>query len=163
MATQAVILSNPHNPRIRRFPLRPLYTCRGSSTNRPVFLQNKPNVKIGKMTVSIATLKAYAKKQRTMINERYSKQTQSKPISNAQTACPACRTRGGHGLVAPRSGGWRNTGSPPGPRARKPVPPRPSLSRAKHALSRVEGSREYPFCRAAGGVFACIGGQYLLY
>ena len=43
------------------------------------FLQNKPNVKMGKMTISIATIKAYANKQRTMNNERYSKQSQFKP------------------------------------------------------------------------------------
>jgi hypothetical protein len=52
------------------------------------------------------------------------------------------------------------------------VLPRASLSRAKHALSRVEGSREYP-CHDApaamailqgyGGVFPCIGGRCLLY
>jgi hypothetical protein len=41
---------------------------------------------MGKITISTATLKAYANEQRTMNNERYSKQTQSKPISNAQTA-----------------------------------------------------------------------------
>jgi hypothetical protein len=35
---------------------------------------------MGKMTISTATLKAYANKQRTMNNERYSKQTQSNPI-----------------------------------------------------------------------------------
>jgi len=44
-------------------------------------MQNKANVKMGKMTVSTATPKAYAKEQRTMSNEPYSKQTQSKPIS----------------------------------------------------------------------------------
>ncbi len=40
---------------------------------------------MGKMTISTTTPKAYANKQRTMNNEHYSKQTQSKPISNAQT------------------------------------------------------------------------------
>ena len=48
-------------------------------------MQNKPNVKIGKINISTAIIKAYAKKQRTMTNERYPKQTQSKPISNSQT------------------------------------------------------------------------------
>ena len=48
-------------------------------------MQNKANVKMGKMAISTARTKAYANKQRTMNNERYSKQTQSKPISNAQT------------------------------------------------------------------------------
>jgi len=56
-------------------------------------MQNKANVKIGKITVSPATLKAYANEQRTMNKKRYPKQTQSNPISNAQTPYPACRTR----------------------------------------------------------------------
>ena len=51
------------------------------------FLQNKPNFKMGNMTISTATLRAYAKEQRTMNNEHYSKQTQSKPISNAVEWC----------------------------------------------------------------------------
>jgi hypothetical protein len=41
---------------------------------------NEPNFKIGKINISTATLKSYANKQRTMNNERYSKQTQSNPI-----------------------------------------------------------------------------------
>ncbi len=41
--------------------------------------QNKANVKMGNITISAATTKAYANKQRTMSNERYSKQTQSNP------------------------------------------------------------------------------------
>jgi hypothetical protein len=49
------------------------------------FSQNKANVKMGKMAISTATIKAYANKQRAMNNERYSKQTQSKPISNDQS------------------------------------------------------------------------------
>ena len=43
-------------------------------------MQNKANVKMGKRTISTATLKAYANKQRTMNNKRHSKQTQSNPI-----------------------------------------------------------------------------------
>jgi len=43
-------------------------------------LQNKANVKIGKMNISIATIQDYDEEQRTINNERYSKQTQSKPI-----------------------------------------------------------------------------------
>jgi len=46
------------------------------------FLQNKANVKIGKMNISIVTINEYDKEQRTINNERYSKQTQTKPISN---------------------------------------------------------------------------------
>jgi len=41
-------------------------------------MQNKANVKIGKMNISIATIKDYGKKQRTINNERYSKQSQFK-------------------------------------------------------------------------------------
>jgi hypothetical protein len=45
-----------------------------------IIAQNKPNVKIGKMTISPATTKPYLNEQQTMNNERYSKQTQSNPI-----------------------------------------------------------------------------------
>jgi hypothetical protein len=44
-----------------------------------IITQNKPNVKIGKMTISPATTKPYLKEQQTMNNERCSKQTQSNP------------------------------------------------------------------------------------
>jgi len=47
-------------------------------------MQNKANFKIGKMNISIATIKDYDKEQRTINNERYSKQTQSNPISKAK-------------------------------------------------------------------------------
>jgi len=49
-------------------------------------MQNKANVKMGKMNISTATLKAYANKQRTMSNKHYSKQTQSNPIPPTQYA-----------------------------------------------------------------------------
>jgi hypothetical protein len=45
-----------------------------------IITQNKPNFKMGKMTISPATVKAYAKEQRPMNNEHYPKQTQSNPI-----------------------------------------------------------------------------------
>jgi hypothetical protein len=45
-------------------------------------MQNKANFKMGNMTISTATPKAYANEQRTMSNERYSKQSQTNPISN---------------------------------------------------------------------------------
>jgi len=48
---------------------------------------------MGNINISTARTKAYAKEHRTMNNEHYPKQTQSKPISNAQTAYPACQTR----------------------------------------------------------------------
>jgi len=62
------------------------YNCRESSTKRPYFLQNKANVKIGKMNISIAKLKDYDKKQRTTNNECYSKQTQTKPIFKGKSS-----------------------------------------------------------------------------
>jgi len=52
----------------------------------PHSAQNKPNVKMGNINISTAIVKAYANKQRTMNNERCSKQTQSNPI-------PASRER----------------------------------------------------------------------
>jgi len=45
-----------------------------------IITQNKPNVKMGNITISTARTKAYGNKQRTMNNERYPKQTQSNPI-----------------------------------------------------------------------------------
>jgi len=60
------------------------------------FLQNKANFTMGNINISTAKTKAYAKEQRTMNNERYSKQTQSKPISNAETAYSAYQTRDSH-------------------------------------------------------------------
>jgi len=46
----------------------------------PLFAQNKPNVKIGRITISPATTEPYLNKQRTMNNEHHSKQTQTNPI-----------------------------------------------------------------------------------
>jgi len=43
-------------------------------------MQNKANVKMGNVNISTARTRAYANKQRTMSNERHSKQTQSNPI-----------------------------------------------------------------------------------
>jgi hypothetical protein len=59
-------------------------------------LQNKANVKMGNINISTAKTKAYANEQRTMNNKRYSKQTQSKPISNAETTqwCEKSHHRG---------------------------------------------------------------------
>ena len=45
-----------------------------------IIAQNKPNFKMGKMTISPATTKPYLNEQQTMNNERCSKQTQSTPI-----------------------------------------------------------------------------------
>jgi len=46
--------------------------------NKPNSNPIKPNVKIGKMNISIAKIKDYDNEQRTINNERYSKQTQFK-------------------------------------------------------------------------------------
>ena len=40
---------------------------------------------MGNMTISIVATKPYPNEQRTINNEHYSKQTQSNPISNAQS------------------------------------------------------------------------------
>jgi hypothetical protein len=52
-----------------------------ASSIQPCLCKTNPMSKMGKMTISTTTTKAYANEQRTMINERYSKQTQSNPIS----------------------------------------------------------------------------------
>jgi hypothetical protein len=43
-------------------------------------MQNKANVKIGKMNISAAIIKDYDKKQPRINDKRYSKQTQTNPI-----------------------------------------------------------------------------------
>jgi len=110
MATETQILPNPRRPKNPSPPNLPvLYSCRDSSTNQPLFSQNKPNsltdknqcnslcrnglrrqitpghskktnpnkpnFKMGKMTISTAILKIYANEQRTMDNEHHPKQT----------------------------------------------------------------------------------------
>ena len=66
-------------------------------------MQNKANFKMGKIAISIATIKAYANEQRTMNNEHCSKQTQSKPISNAETLqwCEKSHPTGLTGISVP--------------------------------------------------------------
>jgi hypothetical protein len=53
-------------------------------------LQNKANFKMGNINISTARTKPYANEQRTMTNERYPKQTQTKPIQaqNSSSARP---------------------------------------------------------------------------
>jgi len=58
-------------------PFVPL--CLGGSQS---IMQNKANFKMGNINISTANTKAYGKEQRTMSTEPYSKQTQTKPISN---------------------------------------------------------------------------------
>jgi hypothetical protein len=74
-------------------------------------MQNKPNFKMGNINISTARTKAYANKQRTMNNKHDSKQTQTNPISNAETPYAAYRPRDCHPfdcaqgrLLRPRSG-----------------------------------------------------------
>jgi len=52
----------------------------GEYQESSIIAQNKPNFKMGKMTITTARTKPYANEQRAMNNEPYSKQTQSKPI-----------------------------------------------------------------------------------
>jgi len=61
-----------------------------------IIAQNKPNVKMGNINISTIRTKAYANEQRTMSNEHYPKQTQSKPISNPEAAYPASPTKHYH-------------------------------------------------------------------
>jgi len=74
------VLPSPLRPLVSYWPRPALYICRDSSTNPPLFCKTNPMSKIGKMNRSPATQKTYGNKQRTMNNERCSKQTQSNPI-----------------------------------------------------------------------------------
>jgi hypothetical protein len=56
-----------------------------------IIAQNKPNVKMGNINISTATVKAYAEEQRTMNNEHYPKQTQSNPIPPSPGSALAIR------------------------------------------------------------------------
>ena len=72
--------------RISDFSLSACPSCRRSTIVEralqiALFLQNKANFKIGKMTISTVATKSYPKEQRTMSTERHAKQTQSNPIS----------------------------------------------------------------------------------
>jgi len=49
----------------------------GEYQESSIIAQNKPNVKMGKMTISPATTKPYLNEQQTMNTERYPKQTQN--------------------------------------------------------------------------------------
>ena len=68
-------------------PTQPLFPQRFTPVLRsappPKTNPNEPNVKVGKMNISIAAVKPYANEQRPMNNERYSKQTQFKPKTRA--------------------------------------------------------------------------------
>ena len=64
-------------------------------------MQNKANVKIGKMNISIAIIKDYDKEQRTTNKERYSKQTQTKPIFKRDDGFSAFYTRDYHAVSIP--------------------------------------------------------------
>jgi hypothetical protein len=66
-------------------------------------MQNKANVKIGKMNISAAIIKDYDKKQPRINDERYSKQTQTNPISIQKLT----RLRWNRCLPAIRLAGWR--------------------------------------------------------
>ena len=61
-----------------------LYNCRGSSTNRPVFLQNKPNFQDTQMNVSANIIKDYENKSDPTLGENKPNskpiQTQTNPI-----------------------------------------------------------------------------------
>jgi hypothetical protein len=83
--------AGPHKHKVPEIPPITSWLC-----GRQLIMQNKANFKMGNINISTARTKAYAKEQRTMNNEHDSKQTQSKPISNAQTAYSAYQTRDCH-------------------------------------------------------------------
>jgi len=89
VATQALILTNPRNPQNASLPPAGALHLSSLLYKSASFSQNKANVKMGKMTISLATIKAYANEQRAMSNEHYPKQTQSNPISNDQSQIKA--------------------------------------------------------------------------
>jgi len=78
-----------HNPTITSCPAHLLHLSFSSASalhlsrllyKSPLFLQNKPNFKMGNINISAARTKAYANEQRTINNEHYPKQSQSNPI-----------------------------------------------------------------------------------
>ena len=64
------------------FPLLPVYTCRDSSTDRPPFSQNKPNLPDTEMSVTVCDTRVYENKSAFPVKKNKAK---SKPISNAQS------------------------------------------------------------------------------
>ena len=71
-----------------------------------IIAQNKPNFKMGKMTISPATTKSYLNEQQTMNNEPHSKQTQSNPISNDQSQIKANFKRGAYAAGRSANATW---------------------------------------------------------
>ena len=88
-------ISNTRQPSSLNCPSH-LYSCRESSTNQLLFMQNKPNLLDAQMNVSAVKTKDYENKPRLPAP---GKQTQSKPISNVSNprgfkrtyTCPAFR------------------------------------------------------------------------
>ena len=62
-----------------------LYTCRGISTNRPIFLQNKPNFREAQINLSFFITKDYESKSNPKLGENKPNsnpiQTQTNPIA----------------------------------------------------------------------------------
>jgi len=83
---------SPSPPSKKQTQTNPIPPHRESIENRvssikypALFMQNKPNFKMGNIDISTASTKSYANEQRTINNERYSKQTQTKPIPQRNT------------------------------------------------------------------------------
>jgi len=63
---------------LRGSPSSALYICRESSTNSPLFMQNKPNLLRTQMNVTSVVTMNY---EQITMNNANKKQTQSNPIS----------------------------------------------------------------------------------
>jgi len=77
-----VNIESPPEP-AQNHPTSTIQTCPPKAESG-IIAQNKANVKMGNINISTATIKAYAKEQRTLNNEHYPKQSQFKPNSPAE-------------------------------------------------------------------------------
>ena len=74
------------------FLLSSLYICRESSTNPPLFIQNKPNFRKSQMNVTFFDRSKYVKLDTLADGKNKPKQTQNKANSNPiQTQSQKCQ------------------------------------------------------------------------
>jgi len=60
-------------------PIRPLYICRESSTNQPLFMQNKPNFRKSQMNLKFCKQMDYENKRNWTIGENKPNSNPNKP------------------------------------------------------------------------------------